>query len=82
MMTKDLQQRLASVLPYEFGMASDQMNRHLIFTRVLGFELEMPGSEYWHAFKHHAKECWICERRVLTVVLWSPEFGEFETKQI
>lgn len=59
--------------------ASDVPRRHLIFTRILGYELEIPGSEHWHLYQDSARECWICDRRLLSIVLWSPEFGSAET---
>lgn len=51
----------------------------LIFQRVLGFKKQMLGSGQWYESsilavplkKHYKNECWICEKQIYSVLMWS-----------
>ena len=65
-------------MPYEDGSLSNKTNRNLIFTRVIGHSLDIPGSSEWHMHTQHNKQCWVCDRKAYTFFFWSPLFAEYE----
>ena len=37
-------------IQYEDGSLSNKTNRNLIFTRVIGHKMDIPGSSEWHMY--------------------------------
>lgn len=53
---------------------NNAQKRHLILTRKRGHEYDIPGSKEWHMYTDAHSDCYICDRRVYTVFLWSPTY--------
>lgn len=54
-------------------------SQKLVFQRMIGLKQEQPGSGQWFESsqatvsnkKHYKNDCWICEKHVYSVILWS-----------
>jgi len=44
----------------------------LVFTRVLGYKKEMPGSGRWKMLTNMDQKCWFCSGHVFSLVFWCP----------
>ena len=69
-------------MPFDDAKVSRDLKRHFIVQRVLGHEIDMPGTVNWQINKESAQQCWVCERKQYTFFFWSPEYGLFETKKL
>ena len=47
----------------------------LIFTRHLGHRLEIPNSTKWHMITEPHEKCWVCDRKVYSIILWTKNVG-------
>lgn len=45
--------------------------RKLIFQRHLGHRVEIPYSTKWHMLTEHHEKCWVCDRHVYSMLLWT-----------
>jgi len=54
--------------------ADDQASdSRMIFTRILGHKIDMPGSGQWKMITDKREECWICDLEVSGLVFWDYE---------
>lgn len=79
---KQLNQQKMTEMPFEDGSLSNKNSRNLIFTRIIGHTMDMPGFSEWHMHTEHSKECWVCDRKIYTFFFWSPTFAEIESQKI
>jgi hypothetical protein len=49
-----------------------QIFRTMVFTRVIGYKKEMPGSGRWKMITDMRQDCWICAGHVYSLVFWCP----------
>jgi len=45
----------------------------MIFTRILGHKMDMPGSGQWKLIKDRHEECWICDQEVYGLIFWDED---------
>ena len=63
----------------QFEKKAMEPNEKLVFQRIIGFKKEMPGSGQWyessprtsHLKKHYKNDCWICEKHIYSILIWS-----------
>ena len=53
--SKQLHQQKMCEMPFEDGSLNNRINRSLIFTRVIGHKIDIPGSLEWHMHSEHNK---------------------------
>ena len=54
----------------------------MILTRKLGHRTDIPGGKEWRAFTNSQDECYICDRKIYSLFVWSPEIGIIGDAQI
>ena len=54
----------------------------MIFERQLGHKTDIPGSGQWRMLTREDQKCWVCEKEVYTLGLWSKEIGTSDEDQI
>ena len=45
----------------------------MIFTRILGHKVDMPGSGQWKLITDKREDCWVCDLEVYGLVFWDYE---------
>lgn len=61
--------------PSHIGMINNAQQRNFILTRKLGHKYDIPGSNEWQAFTESHYQCYICDRKIYSLFLWSPNGG-------
>ena len=61
MMMKKLNTERRLYQPLDDGAEDDHLNRQMIYTRILGHSLEMPGSSGWQLMRDKKSQCWVCD---------------------
>ena len=68
--------------PFTQPRKNDAQSRHLILTRKLGHKLDIPGGAIWQAFRNSANQCYVCDRKIYTMFLWSPTTGIIDCEKL
>ena len=82
MVFKNMLAEKEAVIPVDDAKMDRDHKRHFLVTRVLGHELDMPGSSEWQVSNVSAQQCWFCDRKQFTFFFWSPEFGMHDMKKL
>ena len=67
-----MQRKRIHSLVNDFTESANIVDDRMIFTRVLGHKLDMPGSGQWKLIKDKREECWVCDQEVYGLVFWDP----------